>query len=100
MLNNLPWYVPDRVMTENDRLMDEGVQIIADWTKRIFFDGLAFWAAKVRHQNRLCAVFAQKIDRRQTFANTRVIGDADIPASRLNGHIEVHPHQHAFAVHI
>src|SRR5438093_11955019 len=49
-------HVANRVVTENDRLMNQRVQIIADRTKRIFFNWFAFGPAKVLHQNRFPAM--------------------------------------------
>ena len=76
------------------------MQIVTDRPKRVFFDTLSFRPAKVRHQNRLRAVFAQVIDRRQALAYARVIGDADLAAARLDRHIKIDSHQHAFPAHI
>ena len=70
----------DRVVTENDRMIDERVQMIGHRPQRIFLDRLSFRPAEVRHQNCLRAVFAEIIDRRQTFADAGVIGDAIFPS--------------------
>src|SRR5215472_9763163 len=73
VLNDFLRHITDGVVTKNDGLMDQRVQIFADWTKRIFLRWFSFGPAKVRHQNRFCAVFAQVIDGRQAFADPRVI---------------------------
>src|SRR5438034_4089559 len=61
MIDDFFWHFSNRVMTEYDRLMDKRVQIIANRTKRIFFHGLPFRPAKVRHQNRFRTVSAQLV---------------------------------------
>src|SRR5205809_5678944 len=70
VVNNFRWHLSDGVVTENDRLMDERVQIVADRAKRIFLNRLALRPGKVRHKNCLCTVLAQITDRSQTFSNT------------------------------
>src|SRR2546430_9773956 len=69
-------------MTEDDRLMDQRVQIIADRTKRIFLNALSFWATKMRHQNRFRTVLAQIVNGRQALADARE--PADRKSTRLN----------------
>src|SRR5207237_100526 len=91
---------PDGVLTEDDRTMDEPMQVISDRTKRIFFDALSFWPTEMRHQNRLRAVFAQIVDGRQAFPNARIIGYPDFSSVLLDRHIEIDPHKHALAANI
>ena len=79
----------DSVVTESNRAADERVQIIADWAQRIFLDRLSFRPAEVRHQNRLCAVFAEIVDRRETFADAGVISDGDVAITLFRRHIEI-----------
>src|SRR2546430_8674380 len=100
MLDDLFWHFPNRVLTEYDRLMDQGVQIIADRTKRIFLNALSFWATKMRHQNRFRTVLAQVVNGRQALADARVVGDANLSAAHFGRHVEVHPHKDAFPAHI
>src|SRR5947208_16301391 len=100
MLNDFLRHVTNGVVTENDGMMDQRMQIFADWTKRIFFHRLAFRPAKMRHQNSFRAMFAEVIDGRQAFADSRVISDANFAAANFGRHIEVHPHQHAFPADI
>src|SRR5438552_15521004 len=40
------------VVTEDDRLIDQGVQMIAHWSERVFVDRFSILPAAVRHQNR------------------------------------------------
>src|SRR6478672_4773805 len=96
VVNDFLWHVPSGVVTENDGVMDQGMQVIADWSKRIFLNWLAFGAAKVRHQDSFRAVFAEIIDGRQAFADSGVISYSNFAAAHFGWHIEVHPHQHAF----
>src|SRR5437762_11523106 len=100
MLNNFLRHVTNGVVTENDGMMDQRMQIFADWTKRIFFHRLAFGPAKMRHQNSFRAMFAEVIDGRQAFADSRVISDANFAAANFGRHVEVQPHQHAFPADI
>ena len=96
VLNDFLRHLTNRVVTENDRVMDQGMQIIADWTKRIFLNRLALGPAEMRHQNGFRAVFAQIIDGRQAFADSGVVSDANFAAANFGRHVEIHPHQHAF----
>src|SRR5262245_56582030 len=64
VLNDFFRHITNGVMTENDGLMDQRMQIFADWPKRIFLRWFSLGSAKVRHQNRFPAVFAQVIDGR------------------------------------
>ena len=41
-------------------------------------------------------MFAEVIDGRQAFADSRVIRDANFAAANFGWHVEIHPHQHAF----
>src|SRR6266545_1601851 len=50
MINDLLRHLPKRVVTENDRLMDKRMQIIADRTKGIFLHMLSVGPAKMRYQ--------------------------------------------------
>ena len=100
MVDDLLGHVANRVVAENDRVMNERVQIIADRAKRIFFHALPLRAAKMRHQNRFRAVLAQVVDRRQALPNPCVISDPDLAATGLDWHVEVHSHQHAFPAYI
>src|SRR5215472_5737223 len=61
MLDDFLRDVADGVVTENDGLMNQRMQIFADWPKRVFVRRLAFRPAKVGHQNRLRTMFAQII---------------------------------------
>ena len=90
----------DRVVTENHRMIDQHVQMIGHGPKRIFLDRLSFRPAEVRHQNRLRAVLAKVINRRQTFTDPRVIGDDDPTVLFFDRHIEVHAHERALAAHL
>ena len=45
-------------------------------------------------------MFTQVINRRQALANTRVIGDADLAAARLDRHIKIDSDQNAFPADI
>src|SRR5207249_11446142 len=63
---------------------------------RILLDGFPFGPAQVRHQNRLCLVFAQIIDRGETFPDSSVVSDMDLSAAQLGRDIEINPHEHAF----
>ena len=67
-----------RVVAEGDRMIDQDRANDPPTGRSEYFGSrFSFRPAEVRHQNRLRAVFAQIIDRRQTFANPRVIGDDD-----------------------
>src|SRR6476619_2818214 len=58
-------HITNGVVAENDGMMDQGMQVFADWSKRIFLNRLALGPAKVRHQNGFRAVFATVHDGRQ-----------------------------------
>ena len=96
MLNDFLRHITNSVVTENDGMMDQRMQIFANWPKRIFLHRLALGPAEMRHQNGFRAVFAEIIDGRQAFADSRVISDANFAAANFGWHVEVHPHQHAF----
>ena len=100
MLNDFFRHFPNCVVTENDRLMDERMQIFADRTKGIFWHALSVGPAKMRHQNCFRAVFTEIVDRRQTFSNPSVISNADLSTAHFDWHVEIHPYQHAFAAYI
>ena len=96
MVDNFLWQVTDGVATENDRMMDQGMQIFADWPKRIFFCRLPLRPAEMGHQNNFRPVFAQIIDGRQAFADSRVISDANFATANFSRHVKIHTYQHAF----
>ena len=98
--NDFYRHLTNCVMTEDDRLMDQRVQIIADRTKRILLNALSFWATKMRHQNRFRTVLAQVVNGRQALADARVIGDANLSTAHFGRHVEVHPHKDAFPAYI
>ena len=54
----------------------------------------------MRHQDRLCALLAQVIDRRQTFAHPRVVGNDDGAVAFLGRHIEIDADEDAFATDV
>ena len=96
VVNDFLRHITNGVVTENDGMMDQGMQIFADWPKRIFLNRLSLGPAEMRHQNGFRAVFAEVIDGRQAFADSGVISDANFAAANFGRHVEVHPHQHAF----
>ena len=96
VVNDFLRHITNGVVTENDGMMDQGMQIFANWPKRIFLNRLALGPAEMRHQNGFRAVFAEVIDGRQAFADSGVISDANFAAANFGRHVEVHPHQHAF----
>ena len=100
MLNNFLRHVTNGVVAENDGMMDQRIQILADWAKRIFFRWLSLRPAEVRHQNGFRTVFAKVVDGRQGFPDSCVIGDPNLAAANFSWHIEVHAHQHAFPANI
>ena len=51
----------------------------------------------MRHQDRLRALFAQIIDRGQTFAHPRVVGYNDGAIAFLDRNVEINANEHAFA---
>src|SRR5262245_20378528 len=81
-------HVADGVVTENDGMMDQGMQIFADWPKRIFFHRLSLRPAKMGHQNSFRAMFAEIIDGGQAFADPGVIGHANFTAANLGRHVK------------
>src|SRR5206468_591438 len=87
-------------MAENHGMVDQRMQIFADWPQRIFLNRLSLGPAKMRHQNSFRAVIAEVIDGRQAFADSGVISDANFAAANFGRHVEVHPHQHAFPADI
>src|SRR5262249_54519264 len=93
-------HVADGVVTENDGMMDQGMQIFADWPKRIFFHRLSLRPAKMGHQNSFRAMFAEIIDGGQAFADPSVISHANFTAANLGRHVKVYPHQHAFPAYV
>src|SRR4029077_17230020 len=96
VLNDFLRHVTNGVVTENDGMMDRGMQIFADWSKRIFLHRLSFGPSKVGHQNGFRTVFAEVIDGRQAFADSRLISDANFAAANFGWHIKVLPHQYGF----
>src|SRR5215831_14846121 len=59
VLNDFLWHATDRVMTKNDGLVNQRMQIFAYGPKRIFLRRFSLGPAKVGHQNRLRAVVAE-----------------------------------------
>src|SRR4051812_14572808 len=100
VVNDSLWHVPSGVVTENDGVMDQGMQVLADWSKGIFLNRLAFGAAEMRHQNSFRAVFAEVINGRQTFADSGVISNLNFAAANFGRYVEVHPHQHTFSADV
>src|SRR5512133_1712815 len=100
VLNDFLRHITNGVVTENDGMMDQGMQVFADWPKRIFLNRLALGPAEMRHQNGFRAVFAEVIDGRQAFADSGVIGDANFAAANFGWHVEIHAHQHAFSADV
>jgi hypothetical protein len=92
--------LPDRVVAERDRMIDERVQIIADRPQRIFLDRLPLRPPEMRHQDRLRAIFAEVIDGRQTFTDASVIGDGALATPFFGGNVEIDPDQQALALHL
>src|SRR6202022_3088420 len=90
----------DRVVTKDDWLIDQSVQIITDRSQRVFLDALTFRAAEVRHQNRLRLLLAKIIDRRQRFADSRVVCDFNLVAVLFDRHIEIDASQNALPANI
>src|SRR5438445_13888576 len=81
-------------------MIDKRMQMIADWSQRIFFKALAFWPAEMRHQNRFGIALTQIIDCRKTFVDARVVRDVDLAVAFFDRHVEIDPYQHAFAADI
>ena len=92
--------LPDGVVTESDRMIDQRVQIIGDWPQRIFLNRLPFRPAEVRHQDRLRTVFAEIINRGKTFADAGVIGDGEVPIALFRRHIEIDADQDTLSAHV
>src|SRR5262245_2474611 len=57
VLNDFLRHITGGVVTENDGLMDQRVQIFADRAKRIFLRWLSLRPAEMGHQNGFRAVF-------------------------------------------
>ena len=87
--------LPDRVVAERDRVIDERVQVFADRPQRILLDRLPLRPPEMRQQDRLRAVLAEVIDGRQTFADAGVVGDGDLAIAFLRRNVEVHSDQDA-----
>src|SRR5215475_9493771 len=100
VLNDFLRHVTDRVMTKNDGLVNQRMQIFAYGPKRIFLRRLSLGPAEVRHQNSFRAVFAQVVDGRQTFADSRVISDTNFATANFRRHVEIYPDQHAFSADV
>src|SRR4030095_2593653 len=100
MLNDFFRHLPNGVVTKNNRLMDERMQLFADRTKGIFWHRLSVGPAKMRHQYCFRALFTQVVDRRQAFPNPRVISNADLSTAIFSRHVEVHAHQNALPAYI
>src|SRR4030095_3965696 len=64
-------HITNGVVTENDGMMEQGIQVFADWPKRIFLHRLSLGPAEMRHQNGFRAVFSEVIDSREAFADSR-----------------------------
>src|SRR5207253_4744348 len=93
-------HLANYVVTEDDRLIDQGVQMIADWSERVFLDTFSLRPAEVRHQNRLRLLLAQIIDCRQRFPNSCVVGDFNFVAVLFDRHIEINARQNALPANI
>src|SRR6476646_1795972 len=96
VVNDFLRHISNGVVTENDGMMDQGMQVFANWPKRIFVNRLALGPAEMGHQNGFRAVFAEVIDGWQTFPDSGVIGDANFAAANFGWHVKVHPHQPTF----
>src|SRR5437588_7806028 len=88
--NDLFRHLANYVVTEDDRLIDQGVQMIADWSERVLLDTFSLRPAEVRHQNRLRLLLAQIIDCRQRFPNSRVVGDFNFVSLLLYWPIQIY----------
>src|SRR4029453_7285045 len=51
VLNDFLRHITNGVVTENDGLMNQRMQIVADWPQRIFLNWLALGPTEMRHQN-------------------------------------------------
>src|SRR6185369_15718640 len=94
------WHVTNAVVTKNDGLMNQRMQIFVDRAKGIFLRRLTLGPAKMRHQNDFRAMVAKVIDGRQAFPDSGVIGDANLAAANFSRHVEIDAHQHAFSADI
>ena len=54
----------------------------------------------MRHQDRLCALLAQVIDRRQTFTHPGVVGNDDRAVTFFGRDVEIDADQDAPAAHV
>ena len=100
VLNDFLRHVTSSIVAKNDRLMNQRMQIFADWPKRIFLCWFSFGPAKMRHQNYFRAVLAQVIDGRQAFADPSVISHANFAVADFSRHVEVHSHEHPFSTDV
>src|SRR5690242_16535358 len=81
-------------------MIDQVVQRNANRAERIFFGPLTLGPAEMGHQNRLRALFAEVINRRQTLADPSVVGNDDLAIVLLSRDIEVDANQDALAAEI
>src|SRR4029453_13948929 len=100
MRNDFLRHFPNCVVAENDRLMDERMQMFADRAKRIFWHRLSVGPAKMRHQYCFGAMFTQVVDGRQALWIPRFLSNTDLSAAIFSRHVEVHPHQNALPAYI
>ena len=92
------WFA-DAIVRERYRFADKFLQPSGDRTKRIFFHWLSLRPAEMRHEDDLCAMLSQIVNRRQRLADARVIRDDLFSIAFLQRDVEVHPHENAFTFH-
>src|SRR4029077_17347294 len=76
VVNDFLRHITSSVVAENDGMMDQRMQIFANWPKGIFLNRLALGSAEMRHQNGFRAEFAEGFIGREAFPVSRVVRDA------------------------
>ena len=87
----------DAIGQEADRFLQQFGEPRRARRQAEFRVGLAFGPAEVRHEDQRAALLEHRLDARQRGADALVVGDA---ARVVLGHVEVHAHQHAPALHV
>src|SRR5262245_455295 len=67
--NDFRRYFSGSFRTECNRMVDQGMQIFAYQSQRIFFGWFSLWSTEMRHQDRFRTLLSEVIDGRQALAN-------------------------------
>src|SRR4030095_6434541 len=83
-------WLADTIIRKSNRLTYQLFQPRRYRSQRILFDRFALRPAEMRHEQDLCAMFTQVVNRRQSLTNARVIRDHLFPIALLQRNIKVY----------